>query len=78
METTWTETTSSSFRQGVQAGVTIAIGYMPIALTFGLLAKTTGLTLVETTMMSAVVYAGAAQYIALNLFAVGTGAFEIV
>lgn len=78
METTLAAGKSSLFRQGVQAGATIAIGYMPIALTFGLLAKTTGLTLVETIMMSAIVYAGAAQYIALNLLAVGTGALEIV
>jgi 4-azaleucine resistance transporter AzlC len=78
VETTWAVTTSSSFRQGVQAGMPIAIGYMPIALTFGLLAKTTGLALAEAVMMSAIVYAGASQYIALNLLAVGTGAFEIV
>ncbi|OQP03526.1 AzlC family ABC transporter permease [Geobacillus sp. 44B] len=78
METTLAAGKSSQFRQGVQAGVTIAIGYMPIALTFGLLAKTTGLTLAETIMMSAIVYAGASQYIALNLLTIGTGAFEIV
>jgi 4-azaleucine resistance transporter AzlC len=68
----------SSFRQGAQAGISIAIGYMPIALTFGLLAKTTGLTLSETVMMSMIVFAGASQYIALNLLSLGTGAFEIV
>lgn len=68
----------SSFRQGAQAGVSIAIGYMPIALTFGLLAKTTGLTFLETVMMSMIVFAGASQYIALNLLSLGTGTFEIV
>jgi 4-azaleucine resistance transporter AzlC len=66
------------FRHGIQAGVSIAIGYAPIALTFGLLAKTTGLTMAETVLMSLVVFAGASQYIALNLIALGTGAFEIV
>ncbi|KAA0547687.1 AzlC family ABC transporter permease [Bacillus sp. BGMRC 2118] len=63
---------------GVQAGISIAIGYMPIALTFGLLAKTTGLTVGETFLMSLLVFAGASQYIALSLIAAGTGAFEIV
>ncbi|MBM6617175.1 AzlC family ABC transporter permease [Bacillus sp. RD4P76] len=63
---------------GVQAGVSIAIGYMPIALTFGLLAKTTVLTVGETFLMSLLVFAGASQYIALSLIAAGTGAFEIV
>lgn len=66
------------FRQGVRAGVAIAIGYTPIALAFGLLAKTTGLTLGETVLMSLVVFAGASQYIALSLIAAGTGALEIV
>lgn len=68
----------TEFRRGFQAGTTIGIGYFPVALTFGLLAKTTGLTLGETLMMSFVVYAGAAQYISLSLLTLGTGAFEIV
>jgi 4-azaleucine resistance transporter AzlC len=78
VETTLAVGKSSLFRQGVQAGVSIAIGYMPIALTFGLLAKTTGLTLAETVLMSVIVFAGASQYIALNLLSIGTGTFEIV
>lgn len=70
--------TGAEFRRGSQAGISIAIGYFPVALTFGLLAKTTGLSLGETLLMSLVVYAGAAQYISLNLLSLGTGAFEIV
>lgn len=66
------------FRQGIQAGVSIAIGYAPIALTYGLLAKTTGLSMAETVLMSLIVFAGASQYIALNLLALGTSAFEII
>ncbi|MDQ0153793.1 AzlC family ABC transporter permease [Robertmurraya andreesenii] len=68
----------TEFRRGSQAGVSIAIGYFPVALTFGLLAKTTGLSIGETLLMSLVVYAGAAQYISLSLLTLGTGAFEIV
>jgi len=68
----------TEFRRGFQAGITIAIGYFPVALTFGLLAKTTGLSLGETLLMSFFVYAGAAQYISLSLLTLGTSAFEIV
>lgn len=68
----------TEFRKGSQAGISIAIGYFPVALTFGLLAKTTGLSIGETLLMSLVVYAGAAQYISLSLLSLGTGAFEIV
>jgi 4-azaleucine resistance transporter AzlC len=66
------------FRTGLQAGISIAVGYFPVALTFGLLARTTGLTLYETVLMSLLVFAGAAQYISLSLIAIGTGAFEII
>jgi 4-azaleucine resistance transporter AzlC len=69
---------SGEVRKGVQSGISIAIGYAPIALTFGLLAKTTGLTIGETVLMSLLVFAGAAQYISLSLLTLGTGIFEIV
>lgn len=55
------------FSSGLKAGLSIAIGYFPVALTFGLLAKTAGLSIIEATAMSLFVYAGASQYIALSL-----------
>jgi 4-azaleucine resistance transporter AzlC len=69
---------SSEFKKGIQAGISIGIGYFPIALTFGLLAKTSGLSIYETVLMSLIVFAGASQYISLSLIAYGTGVFEIV
>ncbi|MGV3487281.1 MAG: AzlC family ABC transporter permease [Tuberibacillus sp.] len=68
----------SSFFEGVKAGVPIAIGYMPIALTFGLIARSTGLTLMDTTAMSVFVFAGASQFMALQMLAASTGALEII
>jgi predicted branched-subunit amino acid permease len=68
----------SSFLQGIQGGASIAIGYLPVALTFGLLSKSTGLSLSETVLMSLIVFAGASQYISLSLIAVGTGVIEII
>jgi 4-azaleucine resistance transporter AzlC len=78
MSTTALPTQRSSFSKGLVVGSSIAIGYLPAALTFGLLAKSTGLSFFETMAMSLFVYAGAAQYMALNLIAIGTGAFEII
>ncbi|MED3623062.1 AzlC family ABC transporter permease [Neobacillus thermocopriae] len=69
---------TSSFRKGVQGGLSIGIGYFPIALTFGLLAKTSGLSIYETVLMSLIVFAGASQYISLSLISYGTGIFEII
>ncbi|BAQ10243.1 branched-chain amino acid permease [Bacillus sp. OxB-1] len=59
----------NQFGNGLKAGLSIAIGYFPVALTFGLLAKTAGLSIIEATAMSMFVYAGAAQYISLGLIA---------
>ncbi len=58
---------NKDFSNGLKAGLSIAIGYFPVALTFGLLAKTAGLSIIEATAMSLFVYAGASQYIALSL-----------
>lgn len=69
---------NNSFVQGIKAGISIAIGYFPIALTFGLLAKTTGLSIIEATAMSIFVYAGASQYMALTLIAKGVDPILIV
>ncbi|GLB58830.1 AzlC family ABC transporter permease [Cytobacillus sp. NCCP-133] len=69
---------ATEYRRGLQSGISIAIGYAPIALTFGLLAKTTGLSIGETALMSLLVFAGAAQYISLSLLSLGTGIFEII
>ncbi|PUB17872.1 AzlC family ABC transporter permease [Paenisporosarcina sp. OV554] len=67
-----------TFTNGIRAGLSIAIGYCPIALTFGLLAKTTGLSMWEATAMSMFVFAGAAQYISLTLISTGVDPILIV
>ncbi|WP_151697431.1 AzlC family ABC transporter permease [Weizmannia acidilactici] len=78
LEASIAEGKTSSFKLGLQAGSSIAIGYFPIALTFGLLSKTTGLSLLETLLMSLIVYAGASQYMGLSLIAAGTSPFVII
>jgi hypothetical protein len=69
---------SMTFSNGIRAGMSIAIGYFPIALTFGLLAKTTGLSMWEATAMSIFVFAGASQYISLTLISTGVDPILIV
>jgi 4-azaleucine resistance transporter AzlC len=66
------------WKKGIQAGLPIAIGYMPVAFTFGLLAKAAGLSLFETVGMSIIVFAGASQYIALSMIAAASGAAEMI
>ena len=69
---------NNQFSAGIKAGSSIAIGYFPVALTFGLLAKTAGLSLIEATAMSIFVYAGASQYMALSLITAGVAPLLIV
>lgn len=69
---------TGSFQEGARSGFPILIGYFPIAMAFGMLAKATGVSLVESILFSAIVFAGASQFMALNLLALGTGAWEIV
>lgn len=64
--------------QAVRAGIPIFIGYFPAAVAFGILAKTCHITLLETLMFSAVVFAGASQFIALNLLVTGMGPVGII
>jgi 4-azaleucine resistance transporter AzlC len=78
MENVMSINQGTEFKKGLQSGISIAIGYVPIALTFGLLAKTTGLSIGETVMMSMIVFAGASQYMSLSLIALGTGILEII
>lgn len=65
-------------RAGISDGFPIFIGYIPVAVAFGLLAKTVGLTLVPTGLMSLLVFAGASQFMALNMIRSGAGVGEIV
>jgi 4-azaleucine resistance transporter AzlC len=65
-------------QDAVKAGVPIFIGYFPAAVAFGILSKTTGISLLESFLFSAVVFAGASQFIALNLLATGMGFTGII
>ncbi|MFQ3543742.1 AzlC family ABC transporter permease [Halobacillus rhizosphaerae] len=73
--------TSNQFhmvRRGVVAGLPIMLGYLPIALTYGVLARQSGLSTWELTFMSMAVFAGAAQFLAVSMVAAGTGIMEVV
>lgn len=71
-------TAAQGFLKGLRAGAPIAVGYLPSAMAFGILARTAGLTECETIFMSCVVYAGASQFVAVNLYMLGAALPEIV
>jgi len=67
----------SLFLRGVTAGLPVVIGYFPIAVTFGLLANE-HISMVHAVCMSAWVYAGASQFMAIGLIGAHSAAAEIV
>jgi len=61
-----------------KAGIPIFIGYIPAAIAFGILSKGCGISLLECFLFSAAVFAGASQFIALNLLMTGMGPGGII
>lgn len=63
---------------GMKDGLPIFIGYIPISITFGMIAVQGGFNLWQTLLMSALVFAGASQFMAVNMVVMGASSVEIV
>lgn len=61
------------FIRGMRLGIPVFLGYMPVGMAFGVLARTLGFTTFEAIVCSATALAGAGQFIALSLLAGGSG-----
>src|SRR4051794_23595325 len=60
-----------SFRAGVRAGLPFAAAGFLLSLSFGVLARDAGFSIVAAIVMSAIVFAGSAQFAAVSIFAAG-------
>lgn len=69
---------NKDMKEALKAGLPIFIGYVPPAVAFGILSKGCDITLFESFLFSAVVFAGASQFIALNLLMTGMGPGGII
>lgn len=58
-------------KEGLLVALPVIIGYLPAAMAFGLLAKNTGIPFIDTILFSMMVYAGASQFMALELIKAG-------
>ena len=61
--------TRSGAMVGARASLPLAVGVLAYGAVFGILARQAGLTLAEVVLMSALVAAGSAQFVALGLWA---------
>jgi 4-azaleucine resistance transporter AzlC len=62
-----------SWRAGLRAGVPYALAGFLLSLSFGVLARAAGLSAVQAIVMSAIVFAGSAQFAAVSIVAAGGG-----
>lgn len=65
------QNTKESIRQGAIMSTPMIIGFVPISMGFGLLAKNTGLSFRDTWLMSFLVFAGSSQFMILDLINAG-------
>jgi 4-azaleucine resistance transporter AzlC len=66
------------FCQGLKSSVPVVLGYGPLGLAFGILAAQQGFTLGMVFLMSLLVYAGSAQFIAVAMLGVGASVWAII
>lgn len=67
-----------AFFRGLLDSLSIGIGYIPVAISFGLAAVHADLSPWMAVLISVVVYAGASQFILVSLLASGSSAISIV
>jgi 4-azaleucine resistance transporter AzlC len=70
--------TPSILNDGLRAAWPICVGYVPIGLAFGVLAQKAGLSALAVGLMSALVFAGSSQFIAVAMLGAGAGIASIV
>ncbi|MDD3815067.1 MAG: AzlC family ABC transporter permease [Desulfocapsaceae bacterium] len=66
------------FRQGAAAAWPICLGYLPVGLACGALAQQAGLPFWAVGLMSILVFAGSAQFIAISMLAAGASPLSII
>jgi len=65
-------------RRGLTLGWPVILGYLPIGLSYGVIARHSGLGTVETVAMSILVFAGSSQLVAAGMLGAGAGAGAVV
>lgn len=72
------KTSLQQLKEGLIAAIPLYLGYFPTAVAFGLLARNTNISLRDTGLFSMVVYAGASQFMALEMISLGLSNINII
>lgn len=68
----------ADFQQGILDGCPLLLGIVPFGITCGIIGLTAGLTPTETLFMSLLVFAGAAQFIAITMLGTGLAGIGLI
>jgi 4-azaleucine resistance transporter AzlC len=66
------------FKEGAKAALPIVLGFIPVGVAFGVLARGVGLSAMEASAMSLIVFAGSSQFIAVDMLGGGAAAMPII
>ncbi|MCK9241433.1 AzlC family ABC transporter permease [Desulfocurvus sp.] len=66
-----------AFGEALRQAAPIVLGYLPVGFAYGVLALKTGLSPLNAVLMSALVFAGSAQLIAVGLLAAGASPLSV-
>ena len=72
------QTLSKSIKQGIITSIPLILGFFPVAMAFGLLSKNIGISMRDTSFFSIFVFAGASQFMALDLLKAGISTGNII
>lgn len=78
METLAASRGEDTFLKGVKDCIPTLLGYLSIGFAAGVVEKTAGLSIAEIALLSLVLYAGSAQFIAAGMIAAGGSASAII
>lgn len=67
----------NNWKSGAAKGIPIALGYMPIGFTFGLIATSSGIADFLVILISLTNFSATGQFAAVNLFGMGASIYEI-
>lgn len=68
----------TQFLYGARAGLPVVLGYIPVGIAYAVMARQAGFSTLETCMMSLLVYAGAAEMMAVGMYAQGAGIIAMI
>lgn len=68
---------TKEYKHGFKNGIPIFLGYLAVSFTFGVSAKSAGLTVFQATLMSALNFTSAGQFAALGVISAGASLAEL-